>query len=39
MWPPPTCTAETQACLAALPAGTPTCRLCGEAVLVRACRR
>lgn len=38
-WPPPTCTAETQACLAALPAGTTDLSSCGEAVLVRACRR
>ena len=38
-WPPPTCTAATQACLAALPAGTTDLSSCGEAVLVRACPR
>ncbi len=38
-WPPPTCTPEVQACLAALPAGTTDLSSCGEAVMVRACRR
>ncbi|MEZ4404440.1 MAG: hypothetical protein R3B06_30755 [Kofleriaceae bacterium] len=39
VWPNPTCTAETQACLAALPAGEVDLSSCGEAVVVRACRR
>lgn len=38
-WPEPTCTAEAQACLAALPVGTADLSGCGEAVVVRACRR
>ena len=39
VFPPPTCTAETQACLAALPATATDLSSCGEAVLVRACPR
>lgn len=39
VFPPPTCTAETQACLAALPPAATDLSSCGEAVLVRACRR
>jgi hypothetical protein len=38
-WPPPTCTAATRACLAALPADATDLSSCGEAVLVLACPR
>ena len=38
-WPPPTCTTETAACLAALPADAIDLGSCGEAIAVRACRR
>lgn len=39
MWPPPSCTPEAAACLAALPVGTLDLGSCGEAIVVRACRR
>jgi hypothetical protein len=37
VWPPPDCTDEVRACLAALPAGAIDLSPCGEAIEVRAC--